>query len=60
MIDVKLETGDSAPFCSRCLMWVWGQLKILPGNPAGDQPLYRLENARASRAEKPEITKYFE
>ena len=59
MIDVRLEAGSEVPFSARSLVWVWGTLRMLPGNPSGDVPLYVLEHARTKPADKADIQKYF-
>ena len=59
MIDVRLGSGEAVRFCPRCLVWVWGALRVLPGDPAGPRPLYRLDGARIEPARPDEIRKYF-
>ncbi len=59
MIDVHLAVGITVRFSARRLVWVLGRLRSLAGNPAGDQPLYVLENARAEPAGRTDIAKYF-
>jgi hypothetical protein len=59
MIDVQLETGNDVRFRERSLVWVWGTLRTLPGDPFGHDPLYVLENARTEPADKADIQKYF-
>ena len=59
MIDVRLDTGYEVRFQERSLVWVWGTLRTLPGDPSGDRPLYVLDRARAEPADKTEIAKYF-
>lgn len=59
MIDVQLDAGTSVVFKERSLAWAWGTWGVLAGNPSGDRPLYRLQNARVEKAEKAEIEKYF-
>jgi len=59
MIDVQLQPGDEIPFAGGGLVWVWGTLRTLPGDPGGPLPLYRLENARVEPATEAEIPKYF-
>jgi hypothetical protein len=41
------------------LVWVWGTLRVLPGDPSGHEPLNVLEHARTEPAGKPDIPKYF-
>lgn len=59
MIEVRLEAGDAVRFSERSMVWVWGTLRILPGDPLGPKPLYILENARTEAAAKADIHKYF-
>jgi hypothetical protein len=59
MIDVRLEAGNEVRFSGRGLVWVWGTLRMLPGDPSGHEPLYILENARTEPANKADIPKYF-
>jgi len=59
MIDVRLRVDDRARFCNRCLVWVWGTLKMLPGDPIAPKPLYCLENAQTEPAHKADILRYF-
>ena len=59
MIDVHLAVGSTVRFSARRLVWVWGRLCGLPGNPAGDRPLYFLENASAVPAGRTDIAEYF-
>ena len=59
MLDVRLRVDETAHFCNRCLFWVWGTLKMLPGDPIGPKPVYCLENARTELAHKADIPKYF-
>jgi hypothetical protein len=59
MIDVRLAAGDGVRFFEGSLVWVWGTLRILPGDPAGHQALYVLEDARTEPAHKADIPKYF-
>ena len=59
MIDVRLSAGNEARFCDRSLVWVWGTLRMLPGDPSGHEPLYVLEDARTEPANKADISKYF-
>jgi hypothetical protein len=59
MINVRLETGSAVRFSEQSLVWVWGTLQMLPGNPTGHTPLYVLEHARAAPANKTDIQKYF-
>jgi hypothetical protein len=59
MIDVRLEAGNTVRFSEQSLVWVWGTLRMLPGDPLGDEPLYVLEHARTEPANKADIQKYF-
>lgn len=59
MIAVRLQEGDLIQFFPRSLVWVWGTLQMQPGDPAGSQPLFRVDRARAKPADKSEISKYF-
>ena len=59
MIDVRLDAGNRVRFTERNLVWVWGTLRMLPGDPLGHEPLYVLENARTKPADKADIQKYF-
>jgi hypothetical protein len=59
MIAVRLHEGERIQFAPRNLVWVWGTFRASPGDPAGLLPLYLLDQARAKRADKSEIAKYF-
>jgi hypothetical protein len=59
MIDVRLEAGNTIRFTERSLVWVWGTLRMLPGDPLGHEPLYVLEHARTEPANKADIQRYF-
>lgn len=59
MIDVRLSAGNESRFSGRSLVWVWGTLRMLPGNSSGHEPLYILEDARTEPANKADIPKYF-
>jgi len=59
MIDVRLDGDTAVRFSERSLVWVWGTLRMLPGDPSGHKPLYVLENARTEPANKADIQKYF-
>ena len=59
MIDVQLEAGNTVRFAERSLVWVWGTLRMLPGDPNGHEPLYVLEHARTEPAKKADIQEYF-
>src|ERR1035438_2346646 len=60
MIDVRLQAGNSARFSEQSLVWVWGTLRMLPGDPLGHAPLYVLEHAQTEPATKAEIEKSFQ
>ncbi len=53
MIDVRLAAGDRVGFFEGGLSLGLGPLRILPGNPAGHEALYVLEDARTEPANKP-------
>lgn len=59
MIDVRLQAANEIRFSERSLVWVWGTLRMLPGDPTGHEPLYVLENARTELANQADIPKYF-
>ena len=59
LIDVRLVGGNTVRFAERSLVWVWGTLQMLPGDPLGHEPLYVLEQARTEPAAKADIEKYF-
>jgi hypothetical protein len=59
MIAVHLRESGQIQFSPRRLVWVWGTFRVSPGDPAGLQPLYHLDQARAQLADKSEIPKYF-
>ena len=59
MIDVRLAAGDRVGFFEGSLVWVWGALRILPGDPAGHEALYVLEDARTEPANRADIPEYF-
>jgi hypothetical protein len=59
MIDVRLQAGNEVRFSERSVVWVWGTLRMLPGDPSGHEPLYVLEQARTEPANKADIQKYF-
>jgi hypothetical protein len=59
MIEVHLGTVDRARFSGGSLVWVWGTLRALPGDPGGPVPLYQLDNARVAPADEREIPRYF-
>ncbi len=59
MIEVRLKGGQEVRFSERTLVWVWGSLRVLPGDPSGHEPLYALEQARIEPANKMDIQQYF-
>jgi hypothetical protein len=59
MIEVRLALGVPATFHERALVWAFGTLRCLPGDPAGHEPLYRLEDAQVESANEADISKYF-
>jgi len=59
MIEVRLREGEQIHFSPRSMLWVWGTLRASPEDPNGIQPLYHLDEARAKRADKSEISAYF-
>jgi len=59
MIEVCLRQGESFEFRAAELVWVHGWLRILPGNPLGQVPLYQLERAHVDAASRTAITQFF-
>jgi hypothetical protein len=59
MISVRLASRHTVPFAEKSLVWAWGALRTLPGDPAGHEPLYILEDARSEPAGKGDIAAYF-
>ena len=59
MIEVQLTAGDTIRFSERSLVWAWGTLRMLPGDPLGPKPLNILENARAQPTNTADIRAYF-
>jgi hypothetical protein len=59
MLAVRLREGEQIQFSPRSLVWVWGTFRASPGDPAGLQPLHHIDQARAKRADKSEISTYF-
>jgi hypothetical protein len=59
MIAVRLAAGNAVRFSGSSLVWVWGTLRVLPGDPEGREPLYVVESAHAERTVKADIAKYF-
>ena len=58
MIAVQLRGAEQIEFSPRRLVWAWGTFRVSSGDPAGIQPLYHLDNARATFADKSDIPKY--
>lgn len=59
MIAVHLNSAARVRFSAGALVWVWGTLRFLPGDPAGALPLYALEAFRVEPAQTEEIARYF-
>jgi hypothetical protein len=59
MIDVRIRPSDNVRFSGGSLIWVWGTLRALPGDPGGPLPLYDLEDACIVPANKGDIPRYF-
>jgi len=59
MIAVHLGNESRVQFSPRSLVWVWGIIRDVPGDPAGSTPLYSVEQAGTRPADKSEIAKYF-
>ena len=59
MITVHLKDGGRIQFAPRTLIWVWGNFLVSSAPAIRSQPLYTLEGARAQRADKADIRKYF-
>jgi hypothetical protein len=59
MIDVNLRPGASVLFTPGRLVWVWGTLRMSPGNPNGPVPLYGLDNARTEPCRESRYSKVF-
>ena len=59
MIAIHLQENARVRFSPRALVWVWGSLQSLPGDPGGTKPVYVLEQARANAADKAEIGRCF-
>ncbi len=60
MIAVHLAGGARIRFTSRTLVWAWGSLQSLPGDPDGPKPLYTLDQAQAQPAGQDEIRTNFQ
>ena len=59
MIAVHLKEAAPVQFSSGALVWVWGTMRVLPGDPGGPRPLYALEGVRVQAAYQDEIARYF-
>jgi hypothetical protein len=59
MIAVRLPENETVAFLDGQLLWAWGTLRVLPGNPNADVPLSELVEARCEVARDSEIPKYF-
>jgi hypothetical protein len=59
MIEVRLREGETIVCPNGQLLWVQGTLRVLPGNPNGQEPLYQLFDASAQIAKEGDIRKYF-
>ena len=57
---IGLHLPASAPrFQPRDLVWAYGEMRLLPGDPEGHEPLYLLEGARIEPAAQADIARYF-
>jgi hypothetical protein len=59
MIEVRLTSSAAFPFSDGRLLWAWGILRALPGNPNGEAPLYFLETIRIEPVNRAEIARYY-
>jgi len=59
MISIHLAGGDPVSFAPKQLVWVRGVLRARLGDPAGEKPLYALQEAMMMPASKADIAKYF-
>lgn len=59
MIAVHLIAEEQVQFAPRSLVWVRGVLRASLGDPAGDKPLYNLEQATATPASKTDLKRFF-
>jgi hypothetical protein len=59
MIAVHLQPSDCVTFTPRSLVWAFGNLRIVKGNPIGPVPLYHLDEASANAAPREDIRRFF-
>ncbi len=59
MIAVHSQQNAPIQFSPRALMWVWGTIQSLPGDPGGTRPVYVLEQAHARATARSEIQRHF-
>ena len=59
MIAVHLAAGHEVPFANRHLVLVTGTLRQQPGNPAGEQALFLLNEADARLIERGDVGNYY-
>ena len=59
MVAVHLEKGNQILFSPRSLVSAWGTFRTSPGDPAGPEPLYHLDQARAQPANRDDVHRYF-
>ncbi|HTQ57935.1 MAG TPA: hypothetical protein VMI94_25890 [Bryobacteraceae bacterium] len=60
MIEVCLRQKEAFEFRAGEMVWVHGTLRILPGDPLGQVPLYKLEQAHVQPARKTAIARFFQ
>jgi len=58
MVAVHLENGRQIRFSPRSLISAWGTFRSSSGDPAGPEPLYHLDRARAQPANRDDIHRY--
>lgn len=59
MIAIHLLDDARVRFSAGTLVWVWGSMRAVTGDPDGDTPLYSLEGALAQRADNDAARTYF-